>query len=336
MTKKSNLVFDTERHRIYHPPMQHWSTVQVVNSSNPRVQKFVFENTDRPAVAEAVLYQFPTFKDRTVICCSTQSGCPVGCRFCGAGDNFVRSLSADEIVEQSEVLIESTGVDGNDMERLQIMFMSMGEPLLNQHNLIPAIERLHQLWPKAALLISTSAPRVTYDYIIGVSQDVPTVGLQFSVHESTDEARNLLIPWERKLTLAEIAHEGERWFYNVGRRPFFNYCVHERNDKDEDVARLRELFNPGIWECTVSVICERDETMAVAYERQRQLADDFVAKMMNANYSTRVFDPAGQDDIGGGCGQLWFVQQWMREHPELAKKSVGAGKGVVHAQLVEA
>jgi 23S rRNA (adenine2503-C2)-methyltransferase len=42
------------------------------------------------------------------------------------------------------------------------------------------------------------------------------------------------------------------------------------------------------------------------------------------------FNPAGQDDIGGGCGQLWFVQDWMRKHPELAKASVGRGKPIVH------
>ena len=44
-----------------------------------------------------------------------------------------------------------------------------------------------------------------------------------------------------------------------------------------------------------------------------------------------MFDPVGQDDIGGGCGQLWHVQQWMREHPERARPSVGRNQPVVHA-----
>jgi 23S rRNA (adenine2503-C2)-methyltransferase len=43
-----------------------------------------------------------------------------------------------------------------------------------------------------------------------------------------------------------------------------------------------------------------------------------------------MFDPAGQDDIGGGCGQLWFVQQWMKDNQHLAKRSVGFGLPVVH------
>jgi 23S rRNA (adenine2503-C2)-methyltransferase len=73
-----------------------FKNVKEIKSSDENVMKFVFEKDN--AVAEAVLYKYPTYEDRTVICCSTQSGCPVGCRFCGAGDYFVRSLKCDEIV----------------------------------------------------------------------------------------------------------------------------------------------------------------------------------------------------------------------------------------------
>jgi 23S rRNA (adenine2503-C2)-methyltransferase len=75
-----------------------WNEIKKIDSSNLDVSKYVFEKPD--AVAEAVLYKYPTYKERTVICCSTQSGCPVGCRFCGAGDNFVRSLTGKEIHQQ--------------------------------------------------------------------------------------------------------------------------------------------------------------------------------------------------------------------------------------------
>jgi 23S rRNA (adenine2503-C2)-methyltransferase len=54
-----------------------------------------------------------TYDERTVICCSTQSGCPVGCRFCGAGDYFVRSLTADEIVSQPKYLLDRVLEDHN-------------------------------------------------------------------------------------------------------------------------------------------------------------------------------------------------------------------------------
>lgn len=311
-----------------------WTSIKQIKSSDQNVSKFVF--TDKTAVAEAVLYKYPTYEERTVICCSTQSGCPVGCRFCGAGDNFVRSLTADEIVSQPVHLLNCTGIDPSKIKKLQIMFMSMGEPMLNYTELSKALRRLYQLYPNAKLLISTSAPRAftAFHELNFLSEEIPTIGLQFSVHESTDEARKALIP-SPTMTLEEIARAGEDWAIHSGRRPFFNYCVHPKNNTETDVFRLTQLFDPKIWEATISVICERDEHIAAANQRQRQLASDFMGLMLNAGYSTRMFDPAGQDDIGGGCGQLWFVQDWMKRHPMLTKPSKGCGLPKIHTPKLE-
>jgi 23S rRNA (adenine2503-C2)-methyltransferase len=306
-----------------------WDSIKRIESSDANVAKYVFTKGD--AIAESVLYKYPTYADRTVICCSTQSGCPVGCRFCGAGDSFVRSLTAAEIASQPLHLLADTSIDPTAIERLQIMFMSMGEPMLNLRELTGAIRFLHRQLPEAALLVSTSGPRVDYGPFRTVSVDVPTVGLQFSVHESTDEARDRLIPFKAKLSLADIALEGETWHFATGRRPFFNYCAHEGNVSDEDVERLFWLFDPDIWEATISVVCERDESVAAANARQRELAAGFQQKLLERGYSTRMFDPAGQDDIGGGCGQLWFVQDWMRNNPKFARPSIGRSLPVVHA-----
>lgn len=300
----------------------------MVSSSDQNVKKLIFK-TDN-AIAEAVLYQYPTYEDRTVICISTQSGCPIGCRFCGSGDYFVRNLTTAEIISQAGHCLVETGVDPSDIDRLQIMFMSMGEPMLNLRALIPALETLCYQYPHAALLVSTSAPDVDYEPFMEVSQRINTIGLQFSVHESTDEARNRLIPFAKKLDLNHIVQTGEAWWRATGRKPFFNYCAHDGNTSPEDVQRLFELFEPGIWNATISVICERDETVAEANRRQFELANNFSRMLVEAGYDTRVFNPAGQDDIGGGCGQLFHVQNWMKENPELAKPSVGCGREIVH------
>lgn len=301
---------------------------RVDDTTDSNVSKYVFDMGT--AVAESVLYKYGTYEERTVICCSTQSGCPIGCRFCGAGDSFVRNLTADEIVSQVEYLFADRHIDPATVTRGQIMFMSMGEPLLNLKQLVPAIHTLAQRYPNFALLISTSAPAVNTDELLEVSRQVPTVGLQFSVHESTDEARNALIPFKKKLTLEQIAALGNEWAEATGRRPFFNYCAHPGNTSDADVERLHALFDPAVWEATVSVICERDEGIAAANERQRDLATSFMSRLLAKGFSVRCFDPAGQDSIGGGCGQLWFVQDWMRQHPELARPSIGRGIPIVH------
>jgi 23S rRNA (adenine2503-C2)-methyltransferase len=311
-----------------------WDSVRIIQSSDQNVSKFVFEKPN--AVVEAVLYKYPTYEERTVICCSVMSGCPIGCRFCGTGDYFVRNLTSEEIVAQVERCLQETGVDPKTIKRLQVMTMSMGEPLLTLKALLPALETLYERYPNAALLISTSAPRVDYMPLIELACKIPTIGLQFSVHESTDEGRDRLIPFKNKLTLAEIADKGDEFYEMTGRHPFFNYCAHDGNTSDMDAHRIAQLFDPGIFCATISVICERDESVAAANERQFKLANDFASKLVEYGYNTRVFNPAGQDDIGGGCGQLWFVQDWMKQHPALAHPSIGNGLVKIHTPTAEA
>ena len=291
---------------------------KVFKSSDTNVSKFVFE-FEKPtkAIAEAVLYRYENFKKRTVICCSVQSGCPVGCTFCGTGKFYVRSLSSQEIVDQVTTVLSTIDCPTNDIEKFQIMFMSMGEPFLNYEELVKAIKELANLYPNAQLLVSTSTPsnKMLDNLVdfINLSNKITKIGLQFSVHESTDEARKKLIPTNTS-TLRQIACLGETWAAYVGRKPFFNYCVHEGNGSEEDADRLLKLFNTDVWEVTLSVTCEKDESVKSSIERQLDLIDKFKVYLLDRGFSIRVFNPAGQDDIGGGCGQLWYFQEWLKEN----------------------
>jgi 23S rRNA (adenine2503-C2)-methyltransferase len=306
-----------------------FKNVEIIKSTDDNVLKFVFTKED--AVAEAVMYKYPTYEERTVICCSTQSGCPVGCRFCGAGDHFVRSLTGTEIAYQVFECIRSQKVNHKNIKKFQIMFMSMGEPMLNYAELNMAMDVLSIAYPNAQLLISTIAPKVDYAPLMTKASRMPQIGLQFSIHQTTDEARNAIIPYPNKHTLEEIAWLGGMFWHKTNRKPFLNYCATETNSTQEDADRLAGLFNPKTFEMTISVVCERNETIKAAHDRQRELTDAFVQKLIAHGFSTRVFDPAGQDDIGGGCGQLWYVQQWMKDHPEKVKNSIGYGKLHIHA-----
>ena len=294
---------------------------KVFNSSDTNVKKYVFEwpesRTIKPAIAEAVLYRYGSYQTRTVICCSVASGCQCGCQFCGTGKFFQRNLFAGEIVAQVDYIIQDSvlpDVKTEDIEKFQIMFMSMGEPMLNYEELIRAIRILAEKYPNAQLLVSTSAPsgmEKNFSKFIEVSCEIPQIGLQFSVHESTDDARAKLIP-TKTCTLRQISALGNMWAAFTGRKPFYNYCVHPGNSSMEDAIRLNSLFQPGIWECTLSVICEKSESVKSSIERQLTLIDDFKDRMLAHGASLRVFNPAGQDDIGGGCGQLWYFQEWLK------------------------
>lgn len=290
-----------------------WENVNRFDSSEGSVSKYVYERND--AIAESVLYRYPTFEERTVICCSTQSGCPVGCTFCGTGKRFIRNLSSDEIVEQISHAFHDSGVVPGRVKKLQIMFMSMGEPMLNFKNVSDAIIKLSKDYKSADLLISTMAPtRSNFEYedLIALSCNIPKVGIQFSIHESTDAARNRIIPFRSKLSLAEIAQVGRSWSTATGRYPFFNYCVHSENSSSINADQLEKLFSPTTWKATVSVVCEKDESVKSSHNRQRKLANEFAGRLLFRGYDVRTFDPAGQDDIGGGCGQLWFTQKWLK------------------------
>jgi len=70
----------------------------------------------------------------------------------------------------------------------------------------------------------------------------------------------------------------------------------------------------------LSVICEKDETVKNSIERQLKIIDGFNKLLLAKGASTRVFNPAGQDDIGGGCGQLWYFQEWLKKNGNVAQK----------------
>lgn len=286
------------------------------DSSDSNVFKYVFTWND--AVAETVLYRYGSFMERTVICCSVMSGCPVGCKFCGTGNKFIRNLTSDEIVKQiTDVLTDTKIINKMDeCKKFQIMFMSMGEPFLNYTNVEEAIRKLNNAYPNAQLLISTIAPENDENYrkFIKLSKEISNVGLQFSIHKSNDEERNEIIPYKNKLNLKKIRDLGMMWWKETGRMPYLNYCVDGTNNKKSDIENLLNLFSPIIFCMTFSVVCSKDENMRDAGFKNLDIIRSFEKSFSDRGYNTRIFDPAGQDDIGGGCGQLWYVQKWMREH----------------------
>lgn len=290
--------------------------MKVFQGNNKNVWKYVFDFNGVPT--EAVLYKYPTFEKRTVLCISVQSGCPVGCTFCGTGNRFLRNLSTKEITEQVYKIFEDQNiVDINERcEKLQIMFMSMGEPFLNYKNVKGAIIELNQKYQNADLLVSTIGPNRFGDLLdfIKLSKKIDKIGLQFSIHQSTDNRRDLLIPFEHKLNLMEIRDYGIEWYKETGRKPFCNYCIDGTNNNKIDFARLNMLFPVNVFSFTFSVICSYDETMKDAGYNNLETIRNFENLFIENGYDTRVFDPAGQDDIGGGCGQLWYVQKKLKEY----------------------
>lgn len=290
--------------------------VKRFDSSEGNVFKYVF--TDDETVLEAVLYRYEDFYKRTVICCSTMSGCPVGCTFCGTGKKFIRNIKAEEIVDQILYILEDMDIEDVDSkgERFQIMFMSMGEPFLNYWEVKKAIIDLHGHFPHAELLVSTIAPNKVEEFadFLQLSKQISKIGLQFSIHRAFDHERDELIPYKNKYRLDQIRDYGLLWWKETGRHPYLNYCIDGANNHVVDASKLMDLFSPVVFNFTFSVVCSSDENMKEAGFKNLDDIRGFEEMFLNQGYNTRIFNPAGQDDIGGGCGQLWYVQQWLREH----------------------
>ncbi len=289
---------------------------KVFESSEGNVWKYIFNKEDM--IAETVLYKYNDFYERTVICCSVQSGCPVGCTFCGTGSRFVRNLTSEEIVCQLITVLTDKGLinDINDKcKKFQIMFMSMGEPMLNWEEVEKAIRILHERFNNVELLLSTIGVDndEVFNKIINLSKEIDKIGLQFSIHKSNDEERNILIPFKKKMNLKKIRDAGIIWYRETGRKPFLNYCIDGTNNYDINFKELSDLFSPVIFNFTFSVVCSKDENMKDASFRKLNIIEEFQNRFLELGYNVRVFDPAGQDDIGGGCGQLWYVQKWLKE-----------------------
>lgn len=289
------------------------------------VWKYVFHFED--AIAEAVLYRYGSFKERTVMCVSVQSGCPVGCTFCGTGKKFIRNLTKREIVSQVEYLTNEViksnelleGIFPEVCNKFQIMFMSMGEPMLNFDEVGLSIYYLADTFPNAQLLLSTIGikDRSVLNDIINISRDINKVGLQFSIHDAIDSSiydketgysstspRDVIIPFKNKLNLRQIRDYGIIWYRTTSRQVYLNYCLHKDNNWNLHINRLMDLFPPKIFAFTFSAICEKEEGK-VSVDNTEDLLE-FQKVFLEAGYNVRVFDPAG-------CGQLWYVQDYFKQ-----------------------
>jgi 23S rRNA (adenine2503-C2)-methyltransferase len=246
------------------------------------------------------------------------SGCPVGCTFCGTGKKFIRNLKSSEIIEQILTVLNDKGLSQtiHDSKRFQIMFMSMGEPMLNWDNVELSIIELNKMFPKAELLLSTIGinDNNVLGRIVRLSEKISKVGLQFSIHKSNENNRNELIPFMNKLTLRQIGLFGGIWNTHTGRKVYLNYCIDGTNNTQQDFENLVKLFKPIVFNFTFSVVCSPEESMHEVEFRNLDIIHEFSNKFVELGYNTRVFNPEGQDDIGGGCGQLWYVQKWMKEN----------------------
>lgn len=172
---------------------------------------------------------------RWMIGVSVMSGCPVGCLFCATGKlQCWRALSAAEIIEQVDFVIERAGRDPSDSTEFKINYTRMGEPFLNIDAVREAIAILSERYPNVHHYVSTiGIARSDFSWIEG------NTTLQVSLHSTNPERRDWLIPWPDKLTLEGIAAIRT----NSALKTTLNLTAVDSTDID--VPRLAQLFDPA-------------------------------------------------------------------------------------------
>jgi 23S rRNA (adenine2503-C2)-methyltransferase len=189
------------------------------------------------------------YPDRLSVCVSSQAGCAMACAFCATGlGGFRRNLSAAEIIAQPLLAARESNSD----TPTHIVFMGMGEPLLNYQNVLKAVYLMHDEMGIAMRHITVS----TVGILAGMrrlADEKLQLTLAVSLHAPDDDLRHRLIPTSQKTSVKEIIEAARYYTATTGRRVTFEYVVLGGvNDQPLQARRLAQLCKG--WPCHVNLI----------------------------------------------------------------------------------
>ena len=251
-------------------------------------------------VVESVLIPTAT---RTTACVSSQVGCSLDCKFCATAKiKRMRNLNADEIYDQV-VAIDRQSRLYFDRPLSNIVFMGMGEPLMNYKNLINAIEKITQkdglgMSPSRITVSTSGIPKI----IMKMADDQVRFGLAVSLHSARQNVRAKLMPFTEKFPLNDLADAIKYWYDKTEKIVTYEYVVWKGiNDSDEDINALLNFCK--ISPCKVNLIeynpigdhqfMQAEKNIIKAYE-----------KALEAQRITVTVRRSRGKDIDAACGQL--------------------------------
>ena len=280
---------------------QEWRTHSLerisVHDAADGTRKLVLATLDGAKI-ESVL--IPEGKRQT-LCVSSQVGCSLDCAFCATGlMGLGRNLRADEIVDQALHAAEILDAEGRALTH--VVFMGMGEPLLNLKHVVQAIRVLTDpdafgLAPRR-ITVSTAgvAPKIAE-----LGQAVP-VRLAISLHAARDELRDVLVPLNRRFPIAELLAACARFPTPKRERLSFEYTlIAGVNDSPADARALAALARQVNAKVNLIPLNEHPGT---AYQRPSEARMDAFLGTLAAERVTATLRRSRGDDIFAACGQL--------------------------------
>ncbi len=251
-------------------------------------------------IVESVLIPTAT---RTTACVSSQVGCSLDCRFCATARlKRMRNLNPDEIYDQV-VAIDNESKLYFNRPLSNIVFMGMGEPLMNYNNVIKAIDKITSpeglgMSPKRITVSTSGVPKM----IKKMADDAVKFNLAVSLHSAIDAVRTTIMPFNENFPLDDLREALEYWYAKTKSKISYEYVVWKGiNDTQKDIDAFVKFckYVP----CKVNIIEYNPIDDGEFQQASNEALENYIATLEKNRIVVNVRRSRGKD-IDAACGQL--------------------------------
>ena len=281
-----------------HFKINHTNIAKVQISEDGTIKNAVRLYDDK--VVESVLIPAKT---RSTACVSSQVGCSLDCTFCATAQlKRMRNLNPDEIFDQVAMLNKQS-IEHFDRPLSNIVFMGMGEPMMNYPNVMKAIAKITStegmgMSPRRITVSTSGIPKM----IIKMADEHPRFNLAVSLHSAIEETRNEIMPFSISFPLTDLQDSIQYWFSKTKERVTYEYVVwKDINDSAAEIDALVRFCKKT--PSKVNLI----EYNPVGNDQFNQANDDAINQYVSAlekSYIPVTIRRSRGKDIDAACGQL--------------------------------
>lgn len=251
-------------------------------------------------IVESVL--IPTAK-RSTACVSSQVGCSLDCKFCATSRlKRMRNLKPDEIYDQVVAIDKQSRLFYN-RPLSNIVFMGMGEPLMNYNNVLKAIDKITSkdglgMSPKRIVVSTSGVPKM----IKKMADDKVKFNLAVSLHSAIDSIRTSIMPFNETFPLKDLREALQHWYAATSRIITYEYVVWE--GINDTIADIEALINFCKFAPSKVNIIEYNPIDDGVFQQASKTAIDLYVSMLEAKNITVTVRRSRGKDIDAACGQL--------------------------------
>lgn len=280
-----------------------FETERFLISDDKKSMKALLRLSDNSCIETVLLSPRP---GTWTACISSQVGCPLGCEFCATGKGgFRRDLYSEEITDQ--ILFWRQYLNRKKFPDLSnIVYMGMGEPMLNWENVKKSVEGLIDIklfnFGSRSISISTVGVKGGIEKFLS---DFPQVNMAISLHFPDDETRSKFMPANRNYNLENLKEDLKKYFKKSKRKVFMEYIMFdELNDSLDDAKKLVAYLNSigNVYLLHVNLI-SYNETFGEFKASSKNKIERFKNFLLQNKINATIRKSLGTE-IAGACGQL--------------------------------